>query len=57
MTAQVEILVDQLDNVLSVPVQAILEYNGKDHVTMKIGDRFDRRSRSTWASRTTSSSR
>ena len=41
MTAEVEILVNQLDNVLSVPVQAILEYNGKDHVTKKVGDRFD----------------
>ncbi len=42
MTAQVEILVNRLENVLSVPVQAILQYNGKDHVTKKIGDRFER---------------
>jgi HlyD family secretion protein len=42
MTAQVKILVDRLENVLSVPVQAILQYNGKDHVTKKIGDRYDR---------------
>ena len=42
MTAQVEILVDRLENVLSVPVQAILQYNGKDHVTKKVGDRYDR---------------
>jgi HlyD family secretion protein len=41
MTAQVEILVDRLENILSVPVQAILQYNGKDHVTKKIGDRFE----------------
>jgi HlyD family secretion protein len=32
MTAQVEILVANLDNVLSVPVQAVLEYKGKDHI-------------------------
>jgi RND family efflux transporter MFP subunit len=32
MTAQVEILVTQLDDVLSVPVQAVLEFKGKDYV-------------------------
>jgi RND family efflux transporter MFP subunit len=42
MTAEVKIMVDQLENVLSVPVQAILQYNGKDHVTKKVGDRYDR---------------
>jgi RND family efflux transporter MFP subunit len=42
MTAQVEILVDRRENVLSVPVQAILQYNGKEHVTKKVGDRFAR---------------
>jgi hypothetical protein len=42
MTAQVEILVDRRENVLYVPVQAILEYNGKQHVTKKVGDRFER---------------
>ena len=42
MTAQVKILVDRLENVLSVPVQAVLQYNGKDHVTKKVGDRYDR---------------
>jgi HlyD family secretion protein len=42
MSSQVKILVNQLDNVLSVPVQAILPYNGKDHVTKKVGDRYDR---------------
>ena len=41
MTAQVEILVNRLENVLSVPVQAVLQYNGKDHVTRKVGDRFE----------------
>jgi HlyD family secretion protein len=40
MTAQVEILVNRLENILSVPVQAVLQYNGKDHVTKKAGDRF-----------------
>jgi HlyD family secretion protein len=40
MTAQVEILIDRLENILSVPVQAILPYNGKDHVTKKVGDRY-----------------
>ncbi|WP_406699490.1 efflux RND transporter periplasmic adaptor subunit [Singulisphaera sp. Ch08] len=38
MTAQVEILVAQIDNVLSVPVVAILEYQGKDHVAVKRAD-------------------
>jgi hypothetical protein len=42
MTAQVKILVNRLENVLSVPVQAVLQYNGKDHVTKKLGDRYDR---------------
>ncbi len=41
MTAQVEILVNRLENILSVPAQAILQYNGKDHVTKKVGDRFE----------------
>src|SRR5262249_6394839 len=41
MSAEVKILVDRLDNVLSVPVQAILEYNGQHHVTKKIGDRYE----------------
>jgi multidrug efflux pump subunit AcrA (membrane-fusion protein) len=43
MTAQVEILVDKLDDVLSVPVQAILPIKGKEHVSVKEGDRFVRR--------------
>ncbi len=42
MSAQVKILVNQLENVLSVPVQAVLQYNSKSHVTKKIGDRYDR---------------
>ncbi|MFO0909667.1 MAG: HlyD family efflux transporter periplasmic adaptor subunit [Isosphaeraceae bacterium] len=35
MTAQVEILVNELENVLSVPVQAVLQYGGKDHVAIR----------------------
>lgn len=35
MTAQVEILVTQLDGVLSIPVTAVLEFNGKDYVYVK----------------------
>jgi HlyD family secretion protein len=40
MTAQVEILVDRKEDVLTVPVLAVLQYHGKDHVTKKIDDRF-----------------
>ena len=42
MSAQVEILVTELDNVLSVPVQAILQFRGKDYVFVKDGDTFRR---------------
>jgi len=35
MTAQVEILVYQADNVLSVPVKAVLAFDGKYHVAVK----------------------
>jgi multidrug efflux pump subunit AcrA (membrane-fusion protein) len=35
MTAQVEILVTELDNVLSVPVMAVLQYGNKDHIAVK----------------------
>lgn len=38
MTAQVEILVNELENVLSVPVQAVLQYGGKDHVAVRKSD-------------------
>ena len=41
MTAQVEILVTELADVLSVPVQAVLEYQGKDHVAVKTDDGHD----------------
>jgi HlyD family secretion protein len=40
MTAQVEILVDHKADVLTVPVLAILQYHGKDHVSKRIDDRF-----------------
>ena len=42
MNAQVEILVTELDNVLSVPVPAILPFKGKDYVYVKDGDGFRR---------------
>jgi HlyD family secretion protein len=35
MTARVEILVSELENVLSVPVEAIVRYDNKDHVAVK----------------------
>jgi HlyD family secretion protein len=41
MSTQVTILVTELQDVLSVPVQAVLEYKGKDHVAIKHGDRYD----------------
>jgi HlyD family secretion protein len=40
MTAQVEILVDRKENVLTIPVLAVLQYHGKYHVTKKIEDQF-----------------
>ena len=42
MNAQVEILVTELDNVLSVPVQAILPFKGKDFVFVRDGEGFRR---------------
>ncbi len=42
MNAQVEIFVDRRDNVLAVPINAILQFDGKDHVTKKLDDRFER---------------
>jgi HlyD family secretion protein len=41
MSAEVEILVDRKEHVLSVPVQAIIQFKGKDHVTKKVGDRYE----------------
>lgn len=38
MNAQVEILVKELDNVLSVPVQAVIQFQGKDHVYVIAAD-------------------
>ena len=38
MTAGVEILVSELDNVLSVPVGAVVRYEDKDHVAVKKAD-------------------
>ncbi|MGC8641443.1 MAG: efflux RND transporter periplasmic adaptor subunit, partial [Isosphaeraceae bacterium] len=43
MNAEVTILVNRKENVLSVPVQAILEYSGKDHVAVKTPNGFERR--------------
>src|SRR5207237_4171519 len=43
MSAQIEILVTELDNVLSVPIQAILEYSDKDHIAVKTPNGYDRR--------------
>ena len=40
MSAQVEILVTELENVLSVPVQAILQYGNKDHVSVRTADGY-----------------
>ena len=43
MNAEVTILVDRKENVLSVPVQAILEYSGKDHIAVRTPNGYDRR--------------
>jgi hypothetical protein len=43
MNAEVTILVDRKENVLSVPVQAIIEYSGKDHVALRTPSGFERR--------------
>jgi HlyD family secretion protein len=40
MNAEVKIMVDQHDNVLSVPVVAVLQYDSKDHVTRRVDDRY-----------------
>ena len=40
MGAEVTIQVDHLNKVLTVPVLAVLEFNGKDHLTRKIDNRF-----------------
>jgi HlyD family secretion protein len=38
MLARVEILIAKLDNVLAVPLQAIVRYDGKDHLAVKKPD-------------------
>jgi multidrug efflux pump subunit AcrA (membrane-fusion protein) len=43
MNAEVTILVDRKENVLSVPVQAILEYRGKDHLAVRAPGGYERR--------------
>jgi multidrug efflux pump subunit AcrA (membrane-fusion protein) len=40
MNAEVKIMVDEKANVLSVPVVAVLQFDGKDHVTRRVEDRF-----------------
>jgi RND family efflux transporter MFP subunit len=40
MNAEVEILVDRRENVLFVPVTAVLQFGGKDHLTKKVGDHY-----------------
>jgi len=42
MNAQVEILVDRRENVLAVPINAILQFDGKDHVTKRLDERYER---------------
>jgi RND family efflux transporter MFP subunit len=43
MTAEVEILITELKDVLSVPVQAVLEYKGKDHVSVRTPNGYVRK--------------
>jgi HlyD family secretion protein len=38
MSAEAEILVGEVDNVLTVPIEAVLHYDGKDHVAVKKPD-------------------
>jgi hypothetical protein len=38
MTAQIEILITQLESVMSIPVQAVLQFKGKDHVYVRRAD-------------------
>lgn len=40
MTANVEILITELDDVLAVPVQCILQYSGKDHLAIQTENGF-----------------
>ena len=43
MNAEVVILVDRKEDVLSVPVQAILEYKGKAHIAYRTPDGYERK--------------
>jgi RND family efflux transporter MFP subunit len=43
MTAQVEILVTQLPDVISVPVQAVVQAQGKDFIFVMTADGYERR--------------
>jgi HlyD family secretion protein len=38
MTAQVEIILQELDNVLAVPIPAVLSFDNQDHVAVKKRD-------------------
>lgn len=42
MTANVEIMVDKIENALCVPVNAILPIKNKEYITIKHGDSYDR---------------
>ena len=43
LTAEVEILVDRLSNVLQAPVQSFVERGGQYFVWMQAGDKLERR--------------
>nr|WP_303652528.1 efflux RND transporter periplasmic adaptor subunit [Paludisphaera mucosa] len=43
MNAEVVILVDRKEDVLTVPVQAILEFKGKDHVAVRGAEGYERK--------------
>lgn len=43
MTAEVEILIDHLSDVLKIPVAAVVEQGGKHYCWVKTGDAFQRR--------------
>ncbi|MGO9598631.1 MAG: efflux RND transporter periplasmic adaptor subunit [Isosphaeraceae bacterium] len=43
MNAEVTILVSRKDNVLSVPMEAVLEYGGKDHLAVRTPTGYERR--------------
>lgn len=43
MNAEVVILVDRKEDVLTVPVQAVLQYKGKDHIAVRGPNGYDRK--------------